>query len=73
MKEDKLLETLNAMLTKKGKPNLGNLDTGLLLMDDLGFDSLELAELTVRLEDEFGVDVFENGLVKSVGEVLEKL
>ena len=43
------------------------------LRSDLGFDSLQLAELTVRLEDEFDVDVFESGIVETVGEVQAKL
>ena len=43
------------------------------LRDDLGFDSLALAELAVRIEDKFDVDVFEDGLVNTVQEVLEKL
>ncbi len=37
-----------------------------LLRDDLGFDSLALAELAVRIEDEFDVDVFEDGLVNTL-------
>jgi len=36
-------------------------------------DSLDLAELTVRLEEEFGVDVFEDGIVETVEEILTKL
>ena len=32
-----------------------------------------LAELTVKLEDEYDIDIFEDGLVNTVGEVLEKL
>lgn len=51
--------------------NLLNKDTH--LKDDLGLDSLELAELTVRIEDQFGVDIFADGLVATIGEVLQKL
>ena len=43
------------------------------LRDELGFDSLALAELAVRLEDEFDVDVFEDGLVHTIEEILEKV
>lgn len=43
------------------------------LRRDLDLDSLDLAELTVRLEKEFGVDVFGQGLVHTVGEVLDRL
>jgi acyl carrier protein len=54
-----------------------NLDVDILetsnLRDDLSMDSLALAELSVRVEDEFDVDVFEDGLVSTVAEILEKL
>ena len=43
------------------------------LRDDLGLDSLALAFLTVKLEDEFNVDIFEDGLIYTVGDILNKL
>ena len=43
------------------------------LREELGLDSLALAELAVRVEDEYGVDVFEDGLVNSVSEILNKI
>ncbi len=43
------------------------------LVNDLGLDSIMLAQLTVEIEDEFGVDIFENSIVSSVSEILEKL
>ncbi len=43
------------------------------LRNDLQLDSLELAELTVRIEDEFQIDIFEDGIVETVGEVFKKL
>lgn len=43
------------------------------LRNDLGLDSLALAELTVRLEDEFEQDIFEEGVVETVGEVFQRL
>ena len=44
-----------------------------LLTNDLGLDSLDLALLTVEIESEFGVDIFENGLISRVGEIFEQL
>ncbi|MBT5215482.1 acyl carrier protein [Candidatus Woesearchaeota archaeon] len=44
-----------------------------LLTNDLGLDSLDLALLTVEIESEFGVDIFENGLISTVGEIFEQL
>ena len=43
------------------------------LRNDLHLTSLDLAELTVRIEDEFGVDIFEEGLVDTIGEIYERL
>ena len=45
----------------------------LRLREDLGFDSLELAVLTVRVEAVFGVDVFADGVVQTVGEIEDKI
>jgi acyl carrier protein len=43
------------------------------LRDQLELDSLDLAEFTVRVEKETGVDVFADGIVQTVGEVLERI
>jgi acyl carrier protein len=43
------------------------------LTNDLGFDSFNLAQLTVNIESEFGVDIFENGVVYTVGDILKKV
>ena len=43
------------------------------LKNDIGLDSLNLALLTVKIEDEFNVDIFEDGLVFTVSDILDKL
>ncbi len=43
------------------------------LQTDLGFDSLELAELSVRLESNFGVDVFATHLPMTIAEIVDLL
>lgn len=44
------------------------------LRRDLGFDSFDLAELTVKLESRFGIDIFEKKMtVDAVSEVYEIL
>lgn len=43
------------------------------LKNDIGFDSFDLAQLTVMIEDEYDIDVFENGIVNYVGEIVDKL
>ena len=49
------------------------INTSTILRDHLGLDSLDLAELTVRIEEEYDIDVFEDGIIETVGEILEKL
>lgn len=43
------------------------------LKNDLGLDSFNLALLTVKIEDEFDIDIFENGIVNTFGEIMEIL
>ena len=43
------------------------------LKNDIGLDSLNLALLTVKIEDEFNIDIFENGLVFTVSDILDRL
>ena len=40
---------------------------------DLGLSSFDLATLTVRVEDEFDIDIFEDGLVSTFGEIVKIL
>lgn len=48
-------------------------DPTLSMTDDIGLESLDLAELAVRLEDDYGVDVFEDDVVDELAEVIEAL
>ena len=68
-----LLSVINEVRANKGQPPLGLLVPALRLREDIGFESLDLAELTVRIEEKFGVDVFSYGLVITVGEVVQKI
>lgn len=73
MNTDKLKDVINFILKNKGAEPLRELRTDMHLRNEIGFDSFDLAELTVRVEEEFGKDIFEDGLVNTVGEVLKKL
>lgn len=72
-KNEKLLELINVVLTNRGKKNITKIVGSQNLRDDIGLDSMDLAELTVRLEMEYDVDVFADGLISTIGEILEKL
>lgn len=64
---------INTVLKNNGKKEVQTINEETLLRDDLGFDSFELAELTVRIEAQFDVDIFEEGLITKVGEILDKV
>ena len=71
--EKKVLEIINEIRTSKDLPALSVLKSTDNLRDDLELTSFDLAELTVKIEDEFDVDIFEDGLVSTVGEIFVKL
>ena len=74
------MENLQSIVTiihtihkNRGKPEIEPITGSSRFREDLGFDSLDLAELTVRIESEFDIDIFEDGIVSTVGEVLDKI
>ena len=71
--QTKVLEVINDIRASKNMEAVVTLNEGDKLRDDLGLTSFDLAELTVRIEDEFDIDIFEDGLVNTVGEFYAKL
>lgn len=70
---EKLLSIINTVLENRGKATVRTINEESSLRNDLGLDSLDLAELTVRIEAEYDVDIFETGIVTTVGEVMSKI
>jgi len=70
---DQLLLIINEMREEDGREPLEILEDSMDLREDLVLDSLMLAELTVRIESEFNVDIFEDGIVQTVGEIIAKI
>lgn len=69
-----LREKINAILRRKpGAEPVDDLPRDASMTDDLGLESLDLAELTVKIEEDHGVDVFEDEVVDEVSEVLAKI
>jgi acyl carrier protein len=66
-------EIINTVLENRGKEKNENIQLESNLRNDLGLDSLDLAELTVRVEVEYDIDIFENGVVTTVGEIVKIL
>lgn len=70
---ENLKTIINTVLKNRGKKEIETVNETSHLRNDIGFDSLDLAELTVRIEAEFDVDIFEDGIVNTVGEILQKI
>ena len=68
-----ILEIVNTILRNRGLKEIDKLTDDMSLRNDIGFESLDLAELTVRIEAEYDVDIFEDGIVNTIGEILEKI
>lgn len=68
-----LIEIINYIRDNKELDKLESISPVDNLIEDLEFDSLDLAELTVRCEKEFGVDIFEDGIFTTIKEIQEKI
>lgn len=71
--EQEILAIINEIRASKGLEPVEALEANSRLREDLGLTSFDLAELTVKIEDEFDIDIFEDGLVNTVGEIYAKL
>ncbi len=70
---EEIIFIINTVLKNRGKKTKADIDESCHLRNDLGFDSLDLAELTVRIEAKFNVDIFEDGIVSTVGDIVKKI
>lgn len=70
---DQLLKIVNIVRENKGLKPLTNIKPESHLRKDFEFDSLDLAELTVRIEKETGVDIYSNGFVETVADILKEM
>ena len=69
---NKVIKIIEEILTDNGEKS--NIDiTKESQLRDLGLSSFDLATLTVKIEDKFDVDIFEDGLVNTVGEIISIL
>ena len=70
-------KSLNVLISEvqseAGRTPRSSISASTQLRDDLGFDSLELALLCVKIEAQFGVDVFACGIINTVGEIREQI
>lgn len=68
-----LLNIINEILEDKDKKTLSQINEGTSLRKDAGMDSIDLAVLAARIDEEYDVYIFEGGIIDTVGEVLKKL
>lgn len=71
--DSELIRVVDEVRANKKQPPVTGVSRASRLREDCGFSSLDLAELTVRIEERFGVDVFADGLVHTLGEIQEKI
>lgn len=71
--EKKVLDIINEIRSAKEMVTIESINNETRLREDLSLTSFDLAELTVKIEDEFGIDIFEDGLVSTIGEIYAKL
>jgi acyl carrier protein len=70
---EQLKEIILKVLESNNKSFSGEFTETTSLRSDIGFDSLDLAELTVNIEEAYGVDIFEDGFVETLGDILKKV
>lgn len=70
---EEILKIINNIREAKNMTRIDILDRSNNLRNDLGLTSFDLAELTVRLEEKYNIDIFEDGAVFTVDEVLKKI
>ena len=71
--EQKVLDIINEIRAAKELAPVESIKADTKLREDLSLTSFDLAELTVKIEDEFDIDIFEDGLVSTIGEIYAKL
>lgn len=71
--QEKLLTIINSIKKNKFEEPVLEIMPEQTLRENLNFDSFDLAELTVKIEEEFGIDIFEDGIVNTVDEIYTKL
>ena len=65
-----LLEIINEVLDEE---TISEIHPEMYLRNDIGMDSLDLAHLTVLIEDEYGIDIFEENNINTISDILNKI
>lgn len=73
MQLENLLDIINEINLMKGEQVVDDVKLDTSLRKDLGFDSIDLATLTAKIEDAYNIDIFEDGIVDTIQEIMDKL
>ena len=68
-----LIKVINSVLENNGLSPVKSINESDNLKDDMFFDSFMLAELTVEIEELTGIDIFENDIITTIGEIKKVL
>ncbi len=70
-----LQEKVIKLVSEATKMDAGNISLGTSFIDDLNLDSLDMVELMMKMEDEFGVEIPEDETenLKSIGDIVAYL
>ena len=72
--KEKVIEIINDILNENNiEVSLEEINESTILTTDLGLDSFNLAQLTVEIESEFGIDILENEVISTVGDIFKQL
>lgn len=69
---DKVTEIIKEILDENGIDSSKEIKKETELRD-LGLTSFDLATLTVMIEDEYDIDIFEDGIVHTIGDITDKI
>ncbi len=70
---NRVVEIVREIMKDNDKEKTFDICESTSLRRDLEFDSLDLAILTVKIEDEYDVDIFEDGIIDTIEEIIKKL
>ena len=78
IKTEEISKTILKIIKSIVKKKKQNIEMSTIKEDDsltrtFGMDSLDLAEFTVRIEDIYKVDVFEDSIIDTIGEVIARI
>lgn len=70
---EEIAKIINDIREKNGLDPILNIQKNDDLQSILGLTSMDLAELTAIIEDKYDIDIFENGFVRTIDDILKQI